>query len=1397
MVHSQKNIIVPITKSQNQKKNTTVSDLKSLFKSNKRLCTNLNVIEHQISEDEETFYREVQNNHFNQNLGCQNNDESILKFSPNQTSKRNSMANYKRLDISNILKNQGSDTIIDEEDNLILGRLIQKYQREFNSLQSNPDTARKNSGKIKRSHYSQSTLNLNSHDTQTVQINSSKTINQSNLHKKLQSMLQLDKSSLFNTQNEQNQNNQSNQIKLQQEILQALINQQSATPSQVGKNEKHIMIDEEDDEYLNEKDLNNVQNQEKENSLEGRLSFTSPSSIKMQNMKGRRVKSHIFNDQKDHSISVSKIEQIDENEEGQDYTATKFDFNTNQNKDEDGNERTNCKKDFSFSIEKSKDQIYYFSSSNNREQKHRKFKKKDGASRNQYTNQINLSKEERENVAMIELQNVLNQQYQLAQNIQMRSTDLVAGGTYGGVIAQNGAFMMYNPSLEQETANFNIGDWQHARSPMGSTHQNFHRPLTRSSIIGRSSQRSNKNHLSRTSQTIKDQLMMSNHPDQNNFIYMDCQRKLQMVTSPDRYSGNFHHQSNQQSVSRFNGYQDGQYSNMDPIETISKLNFNYQDMENQECQSPIMIQSHFANFSQDFVSPERANRSNINGMTTQRKDNPTNNQILNNSVLLNTSGATTFAQQSAFEQFRSKLNENLRNIQPQQPPVLSQQNHFRQLSLAQRAIKPLSMAVSPNPKAKQHIQSKFSEEQMLSRAYQSNQVSNKKPSIQRFDHNPVINQSPQRWERQEQICLQFNPIRQDTIQRQSALGFDMAEPMEMGSTFNSIQNFNLQKQSTHQLISIKENLNPRASIKELTELDTFDDHEMTLKQSPDRSCSNQIKQSQNFQAHHIPILQFDISSKNLTHEQSIGNLRQSKAQIQQDQFFSQTIETLDNNHFSKRTMSHNDLVMLGTMSQQQTLQGCLTQRSQSIAQFDQFGQTMSQQNKYIDAFKQYEAEKKGRKRSGDNQQWKISNCNQTLNFFDSSRNVESLNQQDTEGLSQRNTHQNFFQPYNTQQNQVVYNKHSFFDPILEKQTQYVIEEQQNQMLKDHSQHQLQIMHHENDTSQNILQNGIQETEAEQEESFIIADHSRHIKKQKFQNLQYSTVNTNTHLNDNGGTLSTILNQNNTNEILDDTKYSSNHIMNNVGGSQRQKSFGSLSRKPKEVVIQLDISSYATNKTHDQKIMNQTMSHHHFDKSSQSILVTDIHGQDQIHNYTSNRETFKPTTKTLQNKILNEKSKSQTRNSNENNQRTTKSKDAKAQKIMSHINDKSNLKSRVQKQGGKNLSINLKNQTQQLLVNELMKQQNQKNHKVKAVQSRGLQNMSNNTLELPQNVLTSASGNSNSQSSIFEKTLQLKKSKQAQNTTISVASVGNQSLISGITSQGQNKQKSRTRAKNIL
>ena len=68
------------------------------------------------------------------------------------------------------------------------------------------------------------------------------------------------------------------------------------------------MIDEEDDEYLDDE-----QEGEDVNSLEEKLSFTSPSSERLRNMKGKRVNSHnmIFNDKEDNSISVSKIEDVD------------------------------------------------------------------------------------------------------------------------------------------------------------------------------------------------------------------------------------------------------------------------------------------------------------------------------------------------------------------------------------------------------------------------------------------------------------------------------------------------------------------------------------------------------------------------------------------------------------------------------------------------------------------------------------------------------------------------------------------------------------------------------------------------------------------------------------------------------------------------------------------------------------------------------------------------------------------------------------------------------------------------------------------------------------------------------------------------------------------------------
>lgn len=59
------------------------------------------------------------------------------------------------------------------------------------------------------------------------------------------------------------------------------------------------------------------------------------------------------------------------------------------------------------------------------------------------------------------------------------------------------------------------------------------------------------------------------------------------------------------------------------------------------------MQSHYANFSQDFISPDKSNHktprggSNLNTTLMKRDISP--NQQNNNSVMLDTSGATTFA----------------------------------------------------------------------------------------------------------------------------------------------------------------------------------------------------------------------------------------------------------------------------------------------------------------------------------------------------------------------------------------------------------------------------------------------------------------------------------------------------------------------------------------------------------------------------------------------------------------------------------------------------------------------------------------------------------------------------------------------------------------------------------
>ena len=61
------------------------------------------------------------------------NEESLLKFSPSKTARSNrySLAYGQKLNLSNIAKINAPDTI-DEEDHIILSRLISKYQRDFN-----------------------------------------------------------------------------------------------------------------------------------------------------------------------------------------------------------------------------------------------------------------------------------------------------------------------------------------------------------------------------------------------------------------------------------------------------------------------------------------------------------------------------------------------------------------------------------------------------------------------------------------------------------------------------------------------------------------------------------------------------------------------------------------------------------------------------------------------------------------------------------------------------------------------------------------------------------------------------------------------------------------------------------------------------------------------------------------------------------------------------------------------------------------------------------------------------------------------------------------------------------------------------------------------------------------
>ncbi|CDW80029.1 UNKNOWN [Stylonychia lemnae] len=1294
----------------------------------------LQIVEIDVEENEEEYTAKqlLQPNHFAMNLAAIN-DESLIRFSPSHHSKRNSLSNYHRLNISNILKNGGQDTI-DEEDHIILSRLIQKYQRDFNNLSSNnPDMVRRH--KLHGSNYSLSTLNLNSHETQGAgqtsnilgnninqHINTSNQNNGSMLHRKLNSMVQLDKSNFFN-QHEQNSKNhqqyaqdsglQGHKNKFQtQEMLQNLFAFGQYTPN--GAQEKHIMIDEED-EYMDDGEDDQDEG-DQDNSIEEKLSFTSPSSERLRNMKGKRVNSNnmIFNDQRDNSISVSKIEDVEIDPQYQTHSRIEFQQLQQQNEDENG-QGTNNKKDFSFSIEKDKDQ-YIFSGTQERDNiKVRRNKKKEGNSRNYHKKQLNLSKQERENMALNELTNVLNQQYMMHQNL--RSSDLVAGGTYGGGSVGYHP-LIYNPQLEQETANFNIGDWNITRSPMGSIHQNLYRPLTRSSLICKSSQRSNKHQQSILSQIQNEQ----NHLYSNQLLnsqksgerQLSCQRKLIMISSPDQ--NNIRRFSQYSQTPSNNNYQLRQGPNDfimqqnqlmqnyedTPVDTVSKLNFNYLDQDQQDSQSPLQAQSHFANFSQDFISPERLNKTLNAGATTHRKENSIANINKDASLILNTSGVTTFAQQSAFEQFRTKLNENLKNLQPKNniPSQFMEFHHQRQQSLAIQNAQPLSVNISPNPK-QNHVQSKASDlesQNQVRNFYQSNQVSTRKlrsdpneiyQSILNMNsHQQSINQI-----QNDQILLKFNPSRYDARQRESAQNFDLADPMEMGSTFNSIQNFHM-KQSIHQMISIKENINPQLSLQEQIIHETFDDHDITLRKSPEPQSSKNYQHSSQYQAS-IPILQFDINS--VEDNVKFENMRQSKDKNNLE-FILQTQQSIDNNnHFSKRTMSHNDLVQLGTMSQQQTLGPYLTQRSQSIQQFDlmntvnensnsnnnnnqvnqvQFG---NQQNKFIDAFKQYEAEKI-KKRKSDNQAWKINNFNsQQSQTQDKFGIKDQLLQGDNNFLSFNQLNQNY---YLQTQNSTIPNQQNSKVQVRSSspQPEFFNQNHQKANLGEAAQSCLINIDDNDETSSN---GQIIEREAEEEESFIIADHSKHVKMPKQKSLA-GLFKDGTNYDNN--TLSTILNQNNTQENINESNFNTNADNKN----SRQKSLGSLGRKPKEIVIQLDISQYASGRT-DDRSMNNISQYAINDKSS-------------ILNETTSRNL---TQIGAPSKNIKSKSKTNFGNATLNSNNSTNKNNSTLNTITQNA-QKNNQKSKTRYGNVKNQTINIKSQTQQLLISELLKQQTSKN-----------------------------------------------------------------------------------------
>ena len=130
-----------------------------------------------------------------------------------------------------------------------------------------------------------------------------------------------------------------------------------------------------------------------------KLSFTSPTSNTMaRNGFGKRL----FNEKdENNSMSVSKIEEVNE----QNQTQTRLEIQELQDYQTNG-VSGGKRGDFSFSIEKDR-----YKTLNESESKPKRRKKKETNSRNHYSNNMIRSKQERENMALNELTNVLNQHY--------------------------------------------------------------------------------------------------------------------------------------------------------------------------------------------------------------------------------------------------------------------------------------------------------------------------------------------------------------------------------------------------------------------------------------------------------------------------------------------------------------------------------------------------------------------------------------------------------------------------------------------------------------------------------------------------------------------------------------------------------------------------------------------------------------------------------------------------------------------------------------------------------------------------------------------------------------------------------------------------------------------------